>query len=181
MNNLILTIAALKNLKQVGSIVPSSHFLVQKIIKNIDFGKQLNILELGAGDGVITKKLLMHMSNDSLLYSYENNDSLINLLNEIDDERLLVKGESVSNLEALEDDFFDVVVSSLPLANLSNEFKYNIYNDIRSKLKESGTFIQYQYLLSDYKKIERYFKNCHLDFCLFNLPPAFIYKINMLN
>lgn len=180
MNDLNLTIAAIKNLRQVGSIVPSSQFLVRKIIKGIDFSKQTKILELGAGNGVITKGILNQMSDNSVLYSYENNARLIALLEGIDDARLIVKGESVSNLSALQDDYFDVVISSLPLANLKNEFKNSIYRNVRSKLKRSGTFIQYQYLLSDYKKIERYFRNCHLGFCLFNIPPAFIYKIEMI-
>ncbi|MGH2643717.1 MAG: class I SAM-dependent methyltransferase [Chitinophagaceae bacterium] len=179
MNNLNLTLAAIRNLKQVGSLVPSSHFLVRRIIREIDFSGQVKILELGAGNGVITKGLLNQMSDNSILYSYENNASLITLLEGIEDNRLIVKGESVSNLNALEDNYFDVVISSLPLANLNNRFKYNIYKDVRSKLKESGTFIQYQYLLSDYKRIERYFRNCHLGFCLLNIPPAFIYKIDM--
>lgn len=175
-----LTIAAIKNLKQVGSIVPSSSFLVKKIIKDIDFDKRLNILELGAGNGVITKEILGRMSPDSMLYSYENNATLIDMLEHIHDERLIVKGESVANLKMLDDDYFDVVVSSLPLANLDNEFKNAIYTDIKSKIKDSGIFIQYQYLLLDYKKIEKSFSNCRLDFCLLNFPPAFIYKIDML-
>lgn len=179
MNDLSLTIAAIKNIKQVGSIVPSSQFLVRQIIKRIDFSKRTNILELGAGNGVITKEILSHMSDNSILYSYENNPRLITLLEEIDDARLIVKGESVSNLIRLQNNYFDVVISSLPLANLKNEFKNNIYKDVISKLKKPGTFIQYQYLLSDYKKIERYFHNCHLSFCLFNIPPAFIYKIEV--
>lgn len=179
MNNLNLTLAAMKNIKQVGSIVPSSHFLVKKMMKRIDFSRDIHILELGAGDGVITKELLNRMSAESVLYSYENNEKLINLLEGIRDTRLIVKGESVSNLASLPDNYFDVVISSLPLANLDNIFKYNIYQDIRAKLKEDGTFIQYQYLLFDYKKIERYFHNCHLGFCLLNIPPAFIYNVEM--
>lgn len=179
MNNLNLTLAAMKNIKQVGSIVPSSHFLVRKMMKRIDFNRDINILELGAGDGVITKGLLDRMSDKSVLYSYENNEKLINLLEDIQDTRLVVKGESVSNLDALPDDYFDVVISSLPLANLDNIFKYSIYKDIRAKLKENGAFIQYQYLLFDYKKIERFFHNCHLGFCLLNIPPAFIYNVEM--
>jgi phosphatidylethanolamine/phosphatidyl-N-methylethanolamine N-methyltransferase len=64
-----LTMEAVKNMKQVGSIVPSSSFLTKKIIKGIDFNKNLNVLELGAGTGVFTKEILNRMSDGSLLYS----------------------------------------------------------------------------------------------------------------
>lgn len=175
-----LTMEAVKNMKQVGSIVPSSSFLIKKIIKGIDFNKNINVLELGAGTGVFTKEILNRMSDNSILYSYETNENFINSLKDINDERLIVKGECVSKLDRLQDGYFDVVISSLPLSNLTKEFKKKIYTDIRSKLRRTGTFIQYQYSLSDYKHIEKLFRNCEVEFCLFNLPPAFIYKVKML-
>jgi phospholipid N-methyltransferase len=175
-----LTMEAVKNMKQVGSIVSSSSFLTKKIIKGIDFNKNINVLELGAGTGVFTKEILNRMSGNSVLYSYENNATFIDSLKDINDERLVIKGECVSKLDRLQDSYFDVVISSLPLANLTKEFKKKIYTDIRSKLRKSGTFIQYQYSLSDYKHIEKLFRNCQVEFCLFNLPPAFIYKVKML-
>ncbi|HCN84277.1 MAG TPA: ribosomal RNA adenine dimethylase [Sphingobacteriaceae bacterium] len=176
-----LTLEAVKNIKQVGSIFASSSFLAKKITKEIDFSKQIHVLELGAGTGAITKEILNRMSANSVLYSYENNENFIGSLKDLNDKRLIIKGECVSTLDSLEDNYFDIVISSLPLANLTNEFKNKIYKDIRSKLKESGTYLQYQYSLMDYKDIEKLFSNCKLDFCLFNLPPAFIYKVKMLN
>ena len=175
-----LTMEAFKNMKQVGGIVSSSSFLTKQIIKGIDFNKNIKVLELGAGTGVFTKEILNRMSENSVLYSYENNENLIKLLKDINDQRLVIKGECVSKLDQLEDSYFDVVISSLPLSNLTKEFKKKIYTDIRSKLRRTGTFIQYQYSLSDYKHIEKLFRNCEVEFCLFNLPPAFIYKVKML-
>lgn len=176
-----LTLEAVKNIKQVGSIFASSSFLAKKITKEIDFNRQIHVLELGAGTGAITKEILSRMSANSVLYSYENNENFIGSLKDLNDKRLIIKGECVSTLDTLEDNYFDIVISSLPLANLTNEFKNKIYKDIRSKLKVSGTYLQYQYSLMDYKEIEKLFSNCKLDFCLFNLPPAFIYKVKMLN
>jgi phospholipid N-methyltransferase len=175
-----LTMEAVKNMKQVGSIVSSSSFLTKKIIKGIDFDKPVKVLELGAGTGVFTKEILNRMSGNSILYSYENNENFINSLKDINDDRLVIKGECVSTLDSLPDGYFDVVISSLPLSNLTHDFKKKIYTDVRSKLRRFGTFIQYQYSLSDYKYIEKLFSNCEVEFCLFNLPPAFIYKVKML-
>ncbi|MGH7238683.1 MAG: class I SAM-dependent methyltransferase, partial [Candidatus Saccharimonadales bacterium] len=122
-----LTIAAIKNIRQTGSIVPSSAFLVKKMIRNIDFNRKMNILELGAGTGVITREVLNRMSDHSVLYSYENNVTLINTLESINDSRLILKAENVSGLHMLQNNYFDVVISSLPLANMAKGFKHKIY------------------------------------------------------
>ena len=50
--------AELKNISQTGSIVESSVYLSEKIIRTMDFKKKLQIVELGAGTGNITKRLL---------------------------------------------------------------------------------------------------------------------------
>ncbi|MTI33076.1 methyltransferase domain-containing protein [Cytophagales bacterium RKSG123] len=171
-----LTIEAVKNIKQVGSIVSSSSFLVKKILKGIEFERDVKILELGAGNGVITKEILDRMSGKSELWLYENNKNFIKALEHINDDRLILKGESATKINMLEDNYFDVVISSLPLANFKKPFKDELYRSIQQKLKSFGTFLQYQYSLSDYKDIKNNFHNCTLEFCLFNIPPAFIYK-----
>ena len=173
------TVEGLRNIRQIGSIASSSGYLTRKIIKGIDFEKRLNVLELGAGDGVITKEILNRMSPDSKLYSYENHAGLAALLEDIRDTRLTIKRECVSNISQLDDNYFDIVISSLPLALFNTPFKNKIYENIQSKLRNTGIFIQYQYSLNDYKDIEKVFQNCKIDFCLLNLPPAFIYKVKM--
>ena len=172
-----LTLEAVKNLKQVGSLVPSSRMLTKRIFRGIDFNRKINILELGAGNGVITKKLLQHMSEDSSLHTFENHRKFIQSLRNIADNRLIVKGECVSGLTDFPDNHFEVVISSLPLANMESAFKKKIFSLIERKMTSCGLFVQYQYSLLDYKKIERHFKNCKLDFCLLNFPPAFIYRV----
>jgi phospholipid N-methyltransferase len=174
-----LTFEAVKNLKQVGSLVPSSRMLAKRIFKGIDFNRKIHILELGAGNGVITRKLLKHMSEDSTLHTFENHRKFIQSLEYIDDKRLLIKGECVSGLNKLQDNYFEVVISSLPLANMDDDFKTKIFSLIQSKMTTTGIFVQYQYSLLDYRKIEKHFRNCKLDFCLLNFPPAFIYKVGV--
>ena len=43
--------------KMVGSMTPSSRFLMDKMLKNIDFKKSKLIVELGPGTGVFTEKI----------------------------------------------------------------------------------------------------------------------------
>lgn len=58
MKQITLLSEAFKNLKTVGTITFSSKFLVKNIIAPIDFNKARCIVELGAGDGCITKAIL---------------------------------------------------------------------------------------------------------------------------
>ena len=58
---------SLKNIRQIGSIFPSSRFVVRKMIEPIDFEKKITILELGSGTGVITKQLLEKINSESTL------------------------------------------------------------------------------------------------------------------
>ena len=48
----------LKNLKTIGSVARSSKYLCKGMIKHVDFKTANVIVELGAGDGVITKHIL---------------------------------------------------------------------------------------------------------------------------
>ena len=45
-----------KKENRIGAIAPSSKFLAKKMMKEIDFSKDLNIIELGPGNGVFTEK-----------------------------------------------------------------------------------------------------------------------------
>ena len=175
-----LTIEALKNLKQVGTLVSSSRYLAKKMIKGIPFGQDLNILELGAGDGAITKEILKKLNDNSTLISYENHSSFIPLLQNLNDPRLTIAEQCVSQISTnLPLKSFDAVVSSLPLANFELDFKLDLFKGIKSVLKPGGTFHQYQYSLLDYKLLKKQFDNLEIDVCLFNLPPSLVYTVKI--
>lgn len=173
------TTVAVKNMKQVGSIAASSRFLTKRILRDIDFSKDLKVMELGAGNGVFTKGLLSQLTPSSKLYSFEINEHFLDDLNAIGDNRLSVHNTCASKLESFEELDFDVVVSSLPLALFKKPFKDDIFSGIKSKLKVNGMYLQYQYSLLDYRMIEKNFNNCKVGFCLLNVPPAFVYKAKL--
>ena len=173
-----LTKEALKDIKQIGSVTSSSKFLTNRILKEVDFTKNISILELGAGNGVFTFEILNRMNENSKLISYENYDKFITQLLKIKDSRFTIKGESVEKLNLLEKEPFDYIISSLPLANFSNEAKNKTLKNINVILNQSGKFIQYQYSILDYNTIKNEFNSCKIGFCLRNLPPAFLYIAN---
>lgn len=172
----LFTISAFKNLKQTGSIFRSSKFLAEKLTQNLAPTKDIVILELGAGDGIITKQILARTGPNSKLHSYEINETFLPKLNAINDERLTVLNTCVSKITSdFKENEVDIIISSLPLTNIEYNFKEQLLKDIRHVLKPEGHFIQYQYSKNDKNLLKHYFADFTTNFCLLNLPPAFIY------
>src|SRR3990167_7128206 len=101
-NTLLLFKHFLKNPKEVGAIVPSSSFLTEEIIKNIDFKNTKTIIELGPGLGVFTKAILKNARKDAHVYCIEVNKTFCaTLRKEINDERLSVINRRAENLSII--------------------------------------------------------------------------------
>ena len=171
---------AVKNLKSSGAIVPSSRFLAKRMLLNIDFSKRLNIVEFGPGNGSLTKDLLINLSKDSRLISFEVNDQFFSYLARINDKRFTLLKKSAEDIHTeiagLDIEKVDYIISSLPLTNLPKKVTKNILKNSYNSLKNKGLLIQYQYSLTYYKKLKKVFKNqVDLEFEIRNIPPAFIY------
>ena len=170
----------IKERKMVGAIAPSSKFLMRKMLKKIDFSKDLNIIELGPGTGIFTSEILNRMTDKSNLFSFEINTSFYDQLNsKIQDKRIKVINDSAEKMshylskEKLKK--AHVVISSLPLAVIPNEVKENILNSVVAILDQNGTYVQFQYSLNAKKLLQSKFENIDIQFTPLNLPPAFVY------
>ncbi|RDX36433.1 methyltransferase domain-containing protein [Kangiella sp. HD9-110m-PIT-SAG07] len=166
---------ALKNLKSTGSIARSSKFLARNLAKQIPDDAK-TIIELGAGDGIITRELLKCMPEKANLTAYEISEELLPLLQRIEHPRFNLKHNSA--LDIVQDfaiDSVDCLVSCLPLALFPLEMKHELLTHIRSVLKPNGVFLQYQYWLSDKALIKEYFPHLKTNWVPLNLPPSFVY------
>ena len=68
------------------------------------------------------------------------------------------------------------IISSLPLTIIPEKITDVILTQSYQLLKTNGTFTQYQYSLSNLKKLKLFFRDSiSLKFELLNFPPAFIY------
>ncbi len=172
---------AVKNYKTSGTVVPSSKYLANKMLKDIDFKTANLIIELGPGNGAITHNILKNLSPNTTLVCFEINDAFYKELNKIKHPQLIVLKASAENIkeEIIKLGFnkADCIVSSLPLTIIPKEVTNSILIESYQFLKEKGIFIQYQYNLTYYKKLKEVFgNNISLNFEPFNFPPAFIYK-----
>ncbi len=160
--------------KEVGSIIPSSHQLVNEMLKPIDFEKAQHIVELGPGDGVITKEILKRMKTSTKLTVIEINKEFCKALQNIGDPKLHLINDSALNLTK-HIKTADYIISGLPLANFSDKDTITIIDQIK-KIKKHK-YIQYHYSPireADYKK---HFKHLTKKIVIKNIPPAIVYTM----
>src|SRR6266478_4991381 len=77
--------------RMLGSIIPSSRFLIKQLLEPIDWEQARVIVEYGPGDGGITAEVLRRMRPDAMLIAIETNPEFMSYLrSSIQDERLHV-------------------------------------------------------------------------------------------
>ena len=170
----------LKEKKMVGSIRPSSRFLTEKMLENVDFNSVKVIVELGPGTGVFTEKIIEKMADDAILLVFELNDNFFNLLKStINDKRVILIHDSAEKI----DEYLmlnnlhkaDTVISSLPFANFPVELRDSIISKSHQVLSNSGKFIQFQYSIQSKKILKDIYSSVSISFTPLNFPPAFVY------
>ena len=164
----------------VGSIVPSSKFLIQMMLRRVDFEDANLIVELGPGTGVITDEIIKRLKPNAQLLIIELNDTFYkDLKSRISDPRVTIKKGCATDLprfmNALGMEKSNHIISSLPLAILPHILRKRIVIDINAHLKPNGSYIQFQYTLQSLKLFKKIFKKVSIKHCLFNVPPAFVY------
>ncbi len=163
-------------------LTSSSKFLINKVVKSIDFTKDLVLVEFGAGDGCLTEVLLDKMTPGSRLYSYELLPEFYEYCSKkfAGDERLKLLNHNALEFkdDLIEDghDSCNAIVSSLPLSFMKAKDKDALLHKASEMIQSDGTFLQFQYSLLEWPRIKKYFNKVRMDFALLNLPPAFIYR-----
>ncbi|MCB0620945.1 MAG: hypothetical protein KDC41_20060 [Saprospiraceae bacterium] len=168
----------LRNLKTVGTLTRSSRFLCRKMVGQLDFSVVDTIVELGAGDGVITHYILEQMRPNARLFAFEVLPTMYEKLQQIDDPRLIVVTDSAENIGHYLNEHgvaeIDCVISAIPFVALPNELGYRIIEACKQYLKKGGLFVQVHYSLLAKKLYEDIFGNVLIKFVPLNVPPAFV-------
>ena len=165
---------SVRNLTTVGTITRSSDFLCKRMIKHVDFDNAETIVELGAGDGVITKHILGSMRQETSLIVFEVNPSFCEELRKINDERLVVVEDSAENMGKYVKNEVDYFVSAIPFVMLPKSLTYSILNICKNALASRGKFIQVHYSLMTKNIYKKIFGNVKVNFVPLNVPPAFV-------
>lgn len=177
----------MRNIREDGLIVSSSGFLVRSMLGRIDFSRPLRILEIGSGRGAFTREILRRMAPGSELHvceiKAEYNPCIETLIREYPRHDVRLFNDCILNVLNDQQDY-DVIVSSLPLKSFTRSsegrlFLNRVIEGLRTGLKEGGTYLQYQYFMSNKTDIERIFGRDmdNIGFVPLNILPAFIYQM----
>lgn len=170
----------IRNIKTVGTVTRSSRFLCDKVINHSKIHQAKVIVELGAGDGVLTKRILDRMPDTCTLIAFEINDKFIDTLEAIDDKRLIVAADSAENIQQYLDkqnlDQVDIVYSAIPFSVIPKDVAKSIIRISKDVLAPEGEYLQIHYSLMEKKMYDSIFGNVEVFFQPINIPPAFILK-----
>ena len=138
----------LKHPLQIGSIIPSSRFLEQRILGASAIASATTVVELGSGTGGTTRAILQAMPKHARLLSIEINPHFHTLVSGIEDERLIAHLGSASELKTIMAiyglDAPEVVISGIPFSTMKNSDGAQVIAAISSQLAPNGRFVAYQ-------------------------------------
>lgn len=179
MNKLKFFSESLKNLRTVGTFTRSSKFACEKMISYVDFDKSKVLVELGAGDGVITKHIVENMREDAILLTFEVNEEFCKTIRkEINDPRVKVIEDTAEKLPFYLEQYgfekVDNIISAIPFVSIPETLGKRILNISKGTLKKGGRFIQIHYSLLLKSRYEEMFNKVEIHFEARNMPPAFV-------
>ncbi|QIU92205.1 class I SAM-dependent methyltransferase [Yokenella regensburgei] len=162
----------IKHPRMFGALAPSSPWLCNRMANLADWSQAASVAELGAGDGVLTRRLLDRLSPDAQLDAWEIQPELAGKLHMMakHDPRLKVIARSAESL----DRNYDVIFSCLPLLSIPLLPRLRILHQIRERLNPGGVLIQFQYSPLSEKLLSRYFSWTRV-YEVRNIPPAWVY------
>jgi phospholipid N-methyltransferase len=163
--------------RTIGSIMPSSKFLVEALSSPVDWGNINTVIELGGGTGVVTEEIAKRVHPNSKVIVFEN-DSILSLQL----KRNFPQFEHAQDAQQIQHvlrekkiSHVDAVISSLPFANFPSQWTNMLLQRVSRVLSDDGVFVQYQYSLQLRKTLLQYFRQVDVKFVPINIPPSFVY------
>jgi phospholipid N-methyltransferase len=167
----------LQHPKMLGSLIPSSRFLVGRLLSKIDWGRARTIVEYGPGVGTITANILERMSPQARLIVFEMNRDFVSYLRRaFPDPRLHVIHGSAENvgkeLDRMALEGADYIISGIPYTTMPEQLRRSIMLESREALNPGGAVLVYQFTRAVLPYLRTYFNQVYQDFEPFNILPA---------
>ena len=168
---------------QMGAILPSQRFLIEKMIAPIPENYRGLVVELGAGNGALTLRLAAKCPKARIL-ACEINPTLArytshNLQCAGLNGRVTVMASCaetmLTEMAGAGAERPDFVVSGVPIGNFTKTRTLALLNLISKTVQERGMYIQFQHFLRDRKTVKIIFPHLRTIPVLLNFPPAVVY------
>ena len=169
-----------KHPKMLGSLIPSSRFLIDHLMRQIRWDKARVIVEYGPGVGTITQELLRRMRSDAQLVVIEMNEDFVEFLRrQFPDPRLHVIHGSAAEVDAvlarLGIKGADYVLSGIPFSTMPEQVRASILDKTRAVLRPKGKFLVYQFSRAVHPYLQQVFSHVRREYEPLNILPAHLY------
>jgi phospholipid N-methyltransferase len=170
----------LKSPSMLGAVVPSSSFLVNDMMSEVDWDRARVFVEFGPGVGTFTREILRRMRPDAVLVAIELNTDFVQYLSDhIRDPRFRVVQGSAARVRSILAEqglpSADCIISGLPYRNMSDALRREILVESRRALSAEGSMHLFQYTRTLLPYLESNFSSVKLNFQLLNILPALIF------
>lgn len=170
----------LKHPAMVGSVIPSSRALIDKMLAPVDWSRVKLFVEYGPGVGTFTRPILDRLGPDATLIAIDPNPDFVDFLRrEIVDPRLhIVRGSAADVRRIVADlghDGADYVLSGLPFSTLPEGVGDQIARETAAVLKPDGAFLVYQFSAKVAKFLAPHFAAIERGFEWLNIPPVTLF------
>lgn len=167
----------LQHPRMLGSLIPSSRFLVDRLLSKIDWKRARTIVEYGPGVGTITGRILQRMSAHTRLIVFEMNEDFVAYLKRsFPDKRLHVVHGSAENVQRelarLRIDGADYIISGIPFTTMPVALRETIMRESRCALNPGGSVLVYQFTRAVLPYLKSHFDHIDQDFEPLNILPA---------
>jgi len=170
----------LKNPVMVGSVIPSSRVLIDRMLEPVDWANTQLFVEYGPGVGTFTRPVLERLAPDARLVTIDTNADFTRYLKQsIDDPRLIAVTGSAADVEKILAErqlgAADYVLSGLPFSTLPPGVGDAIADATAEVIRPGGAFLVYQFSPKVLNFIKPYFASIKRGFEWVNVPPATLF------
>jgi phospholipid N-methyltransferase len=164
----------------LGSLIPSSSFLVNDLLSQVDFQRAHVIVEYGPGVGTFTQEILKRMRPDAHLVAIELNEEFAGFLkDELNDPRLHAVHASACDVGRVLADLglpsADYIISGIPFSTMPKSLRSEIMRKSREALRPDGALLVYQFTRAVRPYLESSFGSVQENFQMLNILPARIF------
>ena len=169
-----------RNPAQVGSVVPSSRYLEQRLVREARIAETRTVVELGPGTGGTTAAFLRALSPAARLLAIELDPEFHrHLCSSLEDSRLVLELGSAERLA----DFLaahrlpapDAVVSGIPFSTMAPEVSDRVAAAVAQALKPGGRFVAYQVRAHVAAFVSPYLGQPDKQWEVVNVPPVRVF------
>jgi phospholipid N-methyltransferase len=169
-----------KNPRMLGSLIPSSRYLIANLLRDVNWERTRVFVEIGPGVGTITKEILKRMRPDAVLLTFEINDDFVRHLRQnFKDPRLRVfhrsGGDVLEVIRELRLGNADYVLAGIPFSIMPDDARTAVLRNSYDALASGGVMLVYQFSNKVRADLEKLYGRVHSLFEPRNILPAHVF------